>query len=353
MLGAMIHRQLAAVVLAALTGILPSACKAPQAFGDRNVVIVRADSALWGQVDSLVMNGLERRVFTTRPERIFEVTFVAAEDTLWDELRLWQQVLVLGTGDDALVDRLVQRAEDSGVQPPAIVQVEDVWARAQRVTVLLLPAEGAADAVGALLPELFSLLMAQYDEWVVERMYTSGLNEALIDSLTRAGFTLQIPNVYLYTRSDSIFRFGNPYRQGDTDLLRSVLVTWRSGATGATRESLRQWRDEIGGARYSPNQVVLEDGIHADSTTVGGLPAVELRGAWQDNADFPAAGPFIARAIACPAQDRTYYMDAWLFAPSTDKYPYLRQLEIVLDSFRCGGSGEPVSSEVSGAAAGR
>ncbi len=347
----MIHRQLTAVSLAVLVGLLPSACKAPQAFGDRNVIIVRADRALWGQVDSLVMNSLERRVFTTRPERTFEVTFVAADDTLWEELRLWQQVLVLGTQDDALVDRLVDRADDSGVQAPAIVQVKDVWARAQRVTVLLLPAEGAAVAVGALLPELFTRLITQYDEWVVERMYTSGLNEALIDSLTRAGFTLQLPNVYLHTHSDSIFRFGNPYRQGDSDLLRSVLVTWRSGATGATRESLRVWRDEIGGRQYSPSQMVLEDGLRADSIRVGGLAAVELRGVWQDNADFPAAGPFIARAIACPAQDRTYYMDAWLFAPSTDKYPYLRQLEIVLDSFRCDVSGQPVSS--SGGAAGR
>ncbi len=344
MLGKMIHRQLTAVFLAVLAGLLPSACKAPQAFGERNVVIVHADRALWGQVDSLVMNGLERRVFTTRPERTFEVTFVAAGDTLWDELRLWQQVLVLGVRDDELVASLLDRAEASEAQAPAIVQVEGVWARTQRVSVLLLPTQGAAEAARATLPELFNLLKAQYDEWVVDRMYTSGLNEALADSLAQDGFTLQLPNVYLYTRADSVFRFGNPYRQGDTDLLRSMLLTWRSGAAGATRESLRAWREEIGGGQYTPAQKILEDGIRFDSLTVGGLPALELRGVWEDSADFPAAGPFIARAIACPSRDRTYYIDAWLFAPSRDKYPYVRQLEVILDSFRCTDSAQPVSS---------
>lgn len=350
MLGVMIHRQLAALSLAVLAGLLPAACKAPQPFGERNVVIVRADRALWGQVDSLVMNSLERRVFTTRPERTFEVTFVAAGDTLWEELRLWQQVLVLGDRDDELVASLLDRADGSEVQAPAIVQAEGVWARAQRVTVLLLPVQGAADAVRGLLPELFNLLKAQYDEWVVERMYTSGLNEALVDSLARDGFTLQVPQVYLYTRKDSVFRFGNPYRQGDTDLLRSMLLTWRSAASGATRESLRAWREAIGRAQYAPSQRILEDGIRFDSVTVGGLAALELRGVWEDSADFPAAGPFIARAVACPTQDRTYYIDAWLFAPSRDKYPYVRQLEVLLDSFRCTGSAQPVASGTAAAA---
>ncbi len=349
----MTHRKLTAVSLAALVGLAPSACKAPQAFGERNVVIVRADRALWRQVDSLVMNSLERRVFTTRPERTFEVTFVAADDTLWNELRLWKQVLVLGPRDDELVARLVDRAEPSDVEAPAVVQVEGVWARAPQVTVLLLPRDGASDAVSALLPELFTLLKQQYDDWIVERMYTSGLNEALTDSLARDGFTLQIPNVYLHTRTDSIFRFGNPYRQGDSDLLRSLLVTWRSGATGATPETLRAWRAAVGGSHYSPSQTVLDDGIRADSVAVGDLAGIELRGVWQDSADFPAAGPFIARAIACPSQNRTYYMDAWLFAPATDKYPYIRQLEILLDSFRCAASGGPVSSGASAAASGR
>ncbi len=342
----MLHRQRSSATLTVVAAALLSttACKAPQAFGDRHSVIVRADPALWQEVEPFVMGTLEQRVFTTRPERTFKVTFVAAGDTLWNQLRLWHQVLVLGTQHDEVVRRLIDKSEPPEAQAPAILQARDVWARTQLVSVLLLPAEGQAEAVRAMLPELFSLLMARYDEWVVERMYTSGLNEALIDSLGRFGFALQLPKVYLFARQDSVFRFGNPYRQGDSDLLRSVLLTWRADAAGATAESLRDWRESIDEVQYTLPQDILDEGLRLDSVSVGGLAALELRGVWQDRAEFPAAGPFVARAIACPSQDRTYYMDAWVFAPGKDKYPYLRQLEILLDSFRCSRGGQPASS---------
>ncbi|MGD2216899.1 MAG: hypothetical protein PVJ64_09085, partial [Gemmatimonadales bacterium] len=60
-------------------------CKAPQAFGDRNSIIALADSTLWEEVGPDVMEALEQRVFTTRPERKFEVTYLSVGDTLWED----------------------------------------------------------------------------------------------------------------------------------------------------------------------------------------------------------------------------------------------------------------------------
>jgi len=321
----------AAFTVAALALLSLPGCKAPQAFGDRHSIIVRAESALWTEVDSAVMSTLEQRAYTTRPERIFKATFVAANDTLWPSLRKWHQVLVLGTRDDPVVARLV----NSDVRPPAVVYTREVWARTQAVAVLLLPQDDQAEAVRALLPELYDQLRASYDEWVTERMYTTGVNDSLSEALAGFGFTLQLPRVYIHSHEDSLFRFGNPYRQGDTDLLRSVLLTWRDGTDAVTPEELRAWREGIGEAYFDPQQDVLEEGLRIDSVQVGGLAGLELRGVWQDSAEFPAAGPFVTRAIACPSQNRTYYIDGWLFAPGTDKYPYLRQIEILLDTFRC------------------
>ncbi|KPK65603.1 MAG: hypothetical protein AMS21_04265 [Gemmatimonas sp. SG8_38_2] len=321
----------AALTVTALAVLSLSGCKAPQAFGDRNSIIVRAESALWAEVDSAVMATLEQRAYTTRPERIFKATFVAASDTLWPNLRKWHQVLVLGTLDDPVVAHLV----NSDVSPPAVVYTRDVWARTQGVAILLLPQENQAEAVRALLPELYDQLRARYDEWVTERMYTTGVNDSLSQALADFGFTLQLPGVYIHSHEDSLFRFGNPYRQGDTDLLRSVLLTWREGTDPVTAEELRAWREGIGETYFDPQQEVLEEGIRFDSVEIGGLARLELRGVWQDNAEFPAAGPFVTRAIACPSQNRTYYIDGWVFAPGTDKYPYLRQIEILLDTFRC------------------
>ncbi len=310
-------------------------CKAPQAFGDRNVIIALAESALWEEVGPDVMQVLEQRVFTTRPERKFEVTYLAVGDTLWEDMRIWQQVVVLGTRENEAVRRVLDASPVPDAEPPTIVQAEEVWARNQLATALLLPSEGQVGAVRGLLPELYDLLERRYDEWVLERMYTTGVNDSLTDALADYGFTLQLPNVYLFSVEDSLFRFGNPYRQSDTDLLRSMLLTWRSGTEEVTPENLRAWRQTIGDTQYDPPQDILEEGMSSGLIEVNGLSGLELRGVWQDRAEFPAAGPFISRTIACPGQDRTYYIDAWLFAPGTDKYPYLRQLEILLDSFRC------------------
>ncbi|UCC72272.1 MAG: DUF4837 family protein [Gemmatimonadota bacterium] len=335
----MITQRTFFVSLSVLVVVLSSpGCKAPQAFGDRNVIIALAESALWEEVGPDVMEALEQRVFTTRPERKFEVTYLSVGDTLWEDMRIWQQVVVLGSREDDVVRRILDSSPTPDANPPDIVQAEEVWARNQLATVLLLPPEGQAEAVRGLLPGLYDLLEREYDEWVVERMYTSGVNDSLVEALAAHGFTLQLPAVYLHSVEDSLFRFGNPYRQGDTDLLRSLLLTWRAGIDEVSAESLRAWRDSVDDTHYDTPQDIVEEGLRSAAIEVGGTAGLELRGVWQDRSDFPAAGPFITRAIACPQQNRTYYIDAWLFAPGTDKYPYLRQLEILLNSFRCLGN---------------
>jgi hypothetical protein len=330
-----------APLLAALA-VFASGCKAPQAFGERHSLIVRADSALWQQVDSAVLATLEERFFTTRPERIFKVTFVASGDTLWDEFRLWQQVLVLGPRGDEVVERVLRAAGERDAEPPAVIEAKDIWALEQIVTLILLPEQGQAEAVREKLPEAYDLLRARYDEWIRNRMYISGVNDSLKQALAQVGFTLDLPRVYLHFQRDSVFRFGNPYRQAETDILRSLLVTWTAGIEEPTPASLRAWRDRIDETEYQEPQDILDVGFRSRPVTVNGVEGVEIRGVWQDRSDFPAAGPFISRALPCPAQNRTYYLDAWLFAPGEAKYPYLRQLEILMDTFRC--TGEPATA---------
>jgi hypothetical protein len=337
MLGSMIIQRAFSVVSAIVVVTSLPGCKAPQAFGERNSIIAHADPGLWDEVGPEVMEALEQRVFTNRPERKFEVTYVSVGDTLWVNMRVWQQVVVLGTREDDAVRRILDASPTPDAAAPAIVQAQEVWARNQLATALLLPDEGRADAVRGMLPELYELLESEYDRWVLERMYTTGVDDSLVEALAGYGFTLQLPRVYGHIMEDSLFRFGNPYRQGDTDLLRSVLLTWHAGADEVTPETLRAWRESIDETSYNIPQDILEEGVRSGAIEVDRLTGLELRGVWQDRSDFPAAGPFITRAIACPQQDRTYYMDAWLFAPGKDKYPYLRQLEILLDSFRCTG----------------
>lgn len=336
----MLYRKLpykSALFIALLAALAAGACKAPQAFGDRNSIIVRADRGLWSRVDSTLTEALEQRVFTTRPERKFEVTFVAADDTIWNDFRQWQQVVVVGTAGDEAVRRVLNAADSADVSPPAIVHASSLWARGQQVTALVLPEADQAEAVRSLADDLYALLDGRYQDWIRERMFTSGVDDSLSGALEDHGFTLTVPQVYLVSQEDSTFLLRNPYRQGDTDLLRTLYLTWRDGATALSPDSLRAWREKVDESVYEPPQDILDEGVRYDTLRVGDLRALEFRGVWRDRGEFPAAGPFVARQVPCPEQDRTYYMDGWLFAPGTDKYQYVRQLEIVMNSFRCVG----------------
>ena len=68
-----------------------------------------------------------------------------------------------------------------------------------------------------------------------------------------------------------------------------------------------------------------------------GNEAYELQASWRNppERNWPAGGPLITRIVTCDNQDRTYLLDAWLYAPGKEKYEYMIQLETLLDSFRC------------------
>ncbi len=332
------HRadKLSSITLALIVTLALSACKSAQSFGDRDSIIVRADPALWLEVDSAVLSALERPVYTSRQETEFKVTFLADTDTLWSNLRLWKEVVVLADAEDPVARRIIKASGRPAPDPPAIVQAGEVWARGQLVTLVLLPERRKAQAVRSQLPMLSALLREQYDTWIIERMYASGPNDSLKDVLSAYGFTLDLPRVYVHGREDSTFRFRNVHPNPATRI-RAILVTWERerDRERVDPQDLLAWRRAGGETLYDPPQDVLDEGIRFDTLEVGGLTALELRGVWQDRASFPAAGPFIARSITCADQGRIYFIDAWLYYPGDDKYPYLRQLEIILDTFRC------------------
>ncbi len=340
-----------AILLAFTAALTPVSCKAPQAFGDRHSIIVRADSALWLQVDSVVLSAVERPVFTSRNETEFKVTFVADVDTVWNNLRLWQQVVVLANAEDDVAQRIIRASGAPQPAAPAVVQAADIWARGQLVKLVLLPETGGPEAVASQMEELYTVIREGYDNWVLERMYASGVNDSLKEVLSAYGFSLDLPQVYVHAREDSTFRFRNVHPDPGTRI-RAFLVSWRTGgdplAEDAGTDGLRAWREEVGETLYNPPQDITEDGVRYDTVAIGVLTGVEMRGVWRDRASFPAGGPFIARAVGCPDQDRTYYIDAWLYNPADDKYPYLRQLEIILDTFACAEE-EPVQISASSA----
>lgn len=309
------------------------------AMGDVNSVIVVAEPGLWEQVSDTVLSTLQPRIFAVRQEATFKVTHVAPEDPSWGELRRFRQVLAIGTLSDPWVQDVLSEA-DTTVTPPAIVQATDVWARGQMAAALVVPEEGSAEAVREHVAGLGAMLDARYREWAQRRMFTSGADAELADTLRReGGFSLRIPNVYTFRRSGESGYLAFNDQEAGTPLVRSVYVTWRSGTEGEpSAEDVLAWRDSVGQAVYDWPQRSQREPVQVRQLADPGEGGVEVRGVWNGTGDesFPQAGSFISRVIDCPASDRRYLIDTWLYAPATDKYQYVIQLETLLDSFDCG-----------------
>ena len=321
-----------------LTLLSLASCDLPRSWGEWNSVIVATSPETWDVVGELIESSLEARVHTVRPEKTFRITHQDPMALNWDRLQRFKQILLVGSIDDPWIADALDREPTENLNPPQIFQLHDVWAKGQLATVLLLnPAE--FDEAKALMPDLHQLLDGQYQDWVRSRMFMSGRNEALADSLwSESGFTLLLPQLYRKRTEDStyIFRNDNP---DPSELIREITVTWRSADTEKpSQDDILQWRQDISDLYYNYPQVLDLDLVQKRQFQIGDMIQDEIRTTWSNPPGdlFPAGGPAIIRSITCPGQGRQYLVDAWLYAPGRDKYQYLLQLETIVNSFRCG-----------------
>lgn len=308
------------------------------AFGDASSIVTAMPTEAWDLTADSVYGALEPTIYTVRDEKMFTVSHVdPADASAWSQLRRFRQLLVVGPASAPWIEPVLKaaRAEDRG---GLVVQASDVWARGQTVTAVVTPEGEVAQALLGALDELHALYDRQYRQLATTRMFVSQPDSALVDTLqNRAGFSLLFPMVYDWATQDSVYIFRND-NPDPSELIRQVAVTWASPIPlGMEGEDFLAWRQEIANDYYSDAQVAVTDNVTAGPFTFDGLDAYQIQAVWQSPPDeFPAGGPFVLRAVACPDQDRMYLLDAWLYAPGKEKYQYMIQLETILDSFRCG-----------------
>ncbi len=335
----MIDKRLVAAVLAGATLVWMAACDTKAlGYGDPNSIIAVMSPELWDEVREDVYEALETTIFTVAAEKAYTVTYQEPYGDYWLDLRRFRQMLVVGTLSDPIVQEVMEEADEPFTEP-GIYQVRLVWALEQTVTVVLLPESGGADALRQRLPEVHALLDRQYLAYARNRMYMSGVDSALADTLyTEAGFTLMLPQVYRWLQiNDSMYVFRND-NPDPSELIRELFVTWVSPArTSLDSEELLAWRERLAQEYYSEPQALRLDNVFVETEPFFGREAVRVQGQWQNlpESTWPAGGPFITYGITCANQDRTYFVDAWLYAPGREKYEYMIQLETILETFEC------------------
>lgn len=320
-----------------LTTLLAACGDRPRAWGEVNSLIVATSQEQWDAIGEMVESAVETRFLTVRPEKTFRVTHQVPAGREWDILQRFRQLLLVGTPDSPWMAEPLARADRESFNPPELFQVGDVWARGQNVTVLLLPSTGAEGAEELMTP-LHELLDGQYRQWSRGRMYLSGPDSLFADTLwNEAGFAMLLPEVYQHRTVDSVYIFRND-NPDPTELIRQIAVTWRSPIPEELgQEELLAWRTELTDEYYVYPQVIDMELAQTRRLQLGDLILEEFRAVWSNPPEdlFPAGGPLIIWSVPCPAQNRHYLIDAWLYAPGRDKYQYVLQLETILNTFRC------------------
>lgn len=99
--------------------------------------------------------------------------------------------------------------------------------------------------------------------------------------------------------------------------IREIAVTWRSPIPETlTDADMLEWRLALSRKYYADEQLVTEE---VEPGRAVGDETREIHGIWESAPGaWPAAGPFLTRRTACPAQDRLYLIDSWLYAPGRD-----------------------------------
>ncbi len=318
-----------------------SGCDIPAAVGEPNSLIVLAEESISSQVEAETREVLEPTTFTSREEKKYEMSLVDPAHPRVSDLRIFRNVVVLAAAGDSLLER-VESAVGEPLEPGRVYQAENVWARGQTVTAAALHPGSEVESWLATLPSVLDAVDTSYRAMVLRRMYATPPDTSLAADLgQRFGFALDVPVVYdriarpvedAGTDSLVILRNDNP---DPSELIRSVLVTWRpSEETDLTREYALEWRAAIDGVHYNVAQAIVDTNSSLTEFVWHGSQALEVTGVWQDErGTFPAGGPFIVWLVGCGA--RTYFIDAWLYAPNQPKYEYMLQLHHILDSFRC------------------
>jgi hypothetical protein len=328
------NRVLPRALLLLSAGVL-AGCDKPQAVGDVNAVIVAMPTEAWTSIGADVEAALDERAFSVRDERVFRVTHVEPAGPDWDNLRRFRQLLLIGRPSDPWMETALDRVRGSLPPLPAVVEARDPFALNQNATLVVLPEGSDFSAARPLLPDVGARLLERFHLYSRQRMYASGADSVLADSLRSAhGFSVLLPEVYYGRQLEpNVFVFRNDHPD-PSQLIRSVLISWREGTADVAAADLRGWRDQLAQRFYDPAQITADE-IQSRPLENG----LQVQGIWSNPPDeWPAAGPFIARAVRCAQQNRTYLIDTWLYAPGREKYEYLLQLNTILGTFACDGT---------------
>ena len=324
------------------------------------------DTDLYAVVDTVSWNGIigdavrETAGGTVRtlpaPESRY-TTVAGAIDTeeRWEEVRANKNIVVAAPFTDSTFEASIVRAFFSDAVRSelrqsgqgAIVVRPDVWRRGQTVVFATGPTDqSVADALRSSDDRIDRGLERGTRAIMQRDMFDRGRQQNLEDTLmARHDFAVNVQHDFFIARDEPGFVW---LRRVLTNTWRNVFVYYQDDfdPSRLTPEFAQALRDSLTAVHMEGTQggqIEIDERLpfEANEVDFNGRYAIELRGVWamfNENAEgrryATMAGPFVTYVFYDESQRRLYLIDGMVFAPNNPKLPFLRQVEVIAQTFR-------------------
>jgi hypothetical protein len=359
-------------IVVAVSATLLGGCvgKVKVAIGVPSQIVVVADGTTWETYEETLTSIFERTVRIPREEYIF--TLRQEELESWDFFRKYKHIILCAALDELtptatkIRELLSPEAEERVRSQGRGVQVvrNDLYAVGQLLMIITADTgEHLQEYLTANRESLFDSFSQHYSDHLLDLIFRRTERLALEDTLfTNWGFLVRVPYDYRMDASradDSFVRMirYNPQRNFfahwlPTDQIEARGLDWiheleplgTSIAAGEDPDpvelrSLGQramdFRDEITREFFDRDEIAREVTTASVVRFDGGW-AIRLYGAWL-NREIVVGGPLVSYCFIDSRTDRLWWLDGTVFGPALQrKEIYLRQMEVIVNTFRSG-----------------
>jgi hypothetical protein len=318
----------------------------PGSVGPAQELVVLADPAEWALLEPHVRDIFEKVLRTPQVEKIYSVRHGRVEDIKSSKYLRRKNLMVLSTIDaqtstgeflrTLLSPEVVSsvRSGESGIS-----WKEDVWAEGQLLVVA--SADNLDSLINSLRGEtdrLYAQIERARNRQIMKLVYKYGEREDVTQELAdEFGWQVRVPFGYriLDAKPDSGFVLLVKEQPS-----RWFFVYWEDDipVDRLTEDWVISKRDEIT-RRFFENDRIAPGEVEVFESDFSGKLAFVLQGLWENQEKW-TGGPFKSYAFLDLERDRFFFIDLGVYSPNKQKETYLRQLDLMANTFRI--SGEPI-----------
>lgn len=309
----------------------------PMSWGRPQTIYVFADDNIWKYAQEKLNQTIERTIYTTRNEKMFElerVEFNQLEDFYkFNNLIFYCDASSPKAVSEYVKERLGEKIDSElSANGAALFPAFNLWADDQMVLFI----------TGETEPMLLKLNILQADKiynLFKDRLYKRMEYKTFRGKLkSEANFTdqiwsLDLPDNFKLFKSNSEDHFVSYLSRIEDKPDRYIAVYHQD-----MKEDIlnRRWlvnkRNEVFGKYYEGDHFEETD-VMSSAVTIGSHQGIKLMGRWQ-NDQYAMGGAFACYAFYSQELQKVFLVDTSVYYPAGDKLPALIELEIISNSIQ-------------------